>query len=74
MISFPIIYLVYPFIALISFWIILAFFNIYHTLKYGYINYISYFMTFILIGGAIIILFITNELLIGIDWTQIISF
>ena len=74
MISFPITYLVYPFIALIGFWIILAFFNIYHTLKYGYINYISYFMTFILIGGAIIIIFITNELLIRIDWTQIISF
>ena len=73
MISFPLFYIAIPFLIIIGFWIIFAFFNIYHALKFGYINYISYFMTFILIGLSVITLFIGYDLLRGIDWDQMIS-
>lgn len=73
MISFPLYYIAIPFLILYIGWIFYAFFNIYHVLKFGYINYISYFMTFILLGASIITIFIANDLLSTINWYRIIT-
>jgi hypothetical protein len=72
--SFPLWYIAIPFLFLIGMWMIFAFFNIFHALKFGYINYISYFMTFILLGATVIILFIGYDLLSEVNWYQTFSF
>ncbi len=68
--AFPLWYIAVFFLALLGIWILYALFNIAHVLKFGYINYISYFMTFILLGLTVIILFIAYEQLQGIDWSD----
>ena len=37
---------------------------------WGFLNFESFFMTFILVAGTILILFITYEIAKEIDWTQ----
>lgn len=52
---------------------IFAIINLYHLLAFGFISFESFFMTFILIAGIILILFITYKLGIEIDWSKSIT-
>ena len=74
MISFPLYYIAIPFLVLVGVWLIFAFFNIYHTLKFGYVDYISYVFTFFFLGATIITLYIAFILLIDINWYLAINF
>jgi len=73
MISFPLFYIAIPFLILIGVWITFAFFNILHTLKFGFVNYISYFMTFIFLGATVIVFFLTWEALAAVDWYEVVT-
>jgi len=53
--------------------IIFAIINLYHMIAYGFLTFESFFMTFIFLGGVILILFITYKLGIAIDWRQTIT-
>lgn len=74
MIVFPLYYIALPFLFLFGVWLFFSLFNIFHALKFGYINYISYFMTFILVGSTIIVLYIAYTQLADINWTREIIF
>lgn len=47
-----------------------AFFDLYHMIKFGHWDYSGFFMTFIFIGGIVIILFLTWQYGSQIDWSQ----
>jgi len=54
----------------IALFLIFAIINLYHMFTWGFLNFESFFMTFILVAGTVLILFITYELAKEIDWTQ----
>jgi hypothetical protein len=54
--------------------LIFALVNLYHVLKFGFLGFESFFVTFIFIAGTVLILFITYKLGLEIDWTQTFTF
>lgn len=64
-VAFLIVYLVCVAIVLLF-----SFASLYHLLRFGYLSPVSVGMTFALIAGTILILFISYEYLALIDWTQ----
>ncbi len=59
-----------PYGILVALFLLFALINFYHMFKYGFLNFESFFMTFLFIAGIILILFITYKLAMEIDWTQ----
>lgn len=74
MIEIYLYYILYIFYALYAGWFIFSLFNIYHALKFGFVNYASYFMTFVFMGASIIVLFVTYQALGEVDWYYKIVF
>ncbi|MBD3360055.1 MAG: hypothetical protein GF365_05115 [Candidatus Buchananbacteria bacterium] len=60
--------------VLVLAFLIFALVNLYHILKFGFLGFESFFVTFIFIAGTILVLFITYKLGVEIDWTQTIAF
>jgi len=50
--------------------VIFALFNIYTLLVYGFLSFGSFFMTFIFLAGTILVLFISYQIGLQIDWSQ----
>ena len=73
MISFPLYYILFPIGALYLIWFVSGFFSIMHVVKFGYINYISYLMTFLYLGLSIITLFLVYSNLSSVDWYELIK-
>jgi hypothetical protein len=48
----------------------MALVNLFHLFAYGFLSYLSFLMTFILLAGTILILFITYQLGLQINWSQ----
>jgi len=68
--SFPLsIFLIIYFIFLVIF-ILFSYFDIYHLLKFGTLNITNFLVTFIYLGGSILIIFISWQYLSQIDWQQ----
>lgn len=59
--------------ALVLIFLIFAIINLLHLFAFGFLNFESFFMTFIFLGGIILILFITYKLGLKIDWSQTLS-
>jgi hypothetical protein len=70
MIEISLLLLLYVYGFFVLLYIIFALINIYHLLVFGFLSFESFFMTFLLIAGTILILFITYKLGIAIDWNQ----
>jgi len=49
---------------------IFAIINMLHLFYYGFLNFESYFVTFLFLAATILVLFITYKLGIAIDWNQ----
>ncbi len=60
--------------VLVLAFLIFAVVNLYHVLKFGFLGFESFFVTFIFIAGTILVLFITYKLGLEIDWTQTLAF
>jgi hypothetical protein len=50
--------------------LVFAFFNLYHLLRFGFRTTVNVTMTFALIAGTVIILFISYSWLQGLDWSR----
>ncbi|HEX9664876.1 MAG TPA: hypothetical protein VGA49_03585 [Patescibacteria group bacterium] len=68
MIPLSIFFIIYAIFLLI--FLIFAFFSLYHIFKFGFWDFFTYLVTFIFIGGTVIILFITWQSARQIDWSQ----
>ena len=66
-ISLSILLIIYGIFVLLFFLFALA--NLYHLFAFGFLNFESYFVTFIFLAGTVLILFITYALASQIDWT-----
>ena len=70
MIEISLLVLLIPYGILVAIFLLFAIINLYHMFTFGFLNFESFFMTFLFIAGIILILFITYELAMAIDWTQ----
>ncbi|RLC37042.1 hypothetical protein DRH27_04305 [Candidatus Falkowbacteria bacterium] len=66
-------YFLYVYYAFLVVWFLFFLISIYHILKFGFKNFTTFFMTFIFIGFALILLFISFNFIIPIDWKVGIS-
>lgn len=67
--TLPLWLLLIPFGIFILFFILYAFFNIYHLLRFATYTFGSYLLTTIFIGGAVIISAVSYLYLSSYDWT-----
>ena len=74
MISFPLAFALIPYGIVLLFFIIFSLINITHLIRYGATTGVSLFMTFIFLAGAVIILFVSWQILGTINWGQPIVF
>jgi len=72
MIEISLLLLLYVYGFFVLLYIVFALINIYHLIVFGFLSFESFFMTFLLIAGSILILFITYKLGLAIDWSQTI--
>ena len=64
LIGFLFLYLLFVFV-----WLIFSLVALYHMMKYGQINFITFITTFAYLAGAAMILFFSYEYLSQIDWS-----
>lgn len=58
-----------PFLLFLIIFFVFGFFNIFHVIKFGTGDLALYIATFFFIAGSILILFITYQKMMTIDWT-----
>ncbi|KPJ84991.1 hypothetical protein AMJ57_04855 [Parcubacteria bacterium SG8_24] len=66
--------LLIPYALAIVFFMIFAAFNIHHLMRYGATTRVSYIITFIFLSGSVLLLFISWQMLGGVDWSQQMTF
>ncbi|MFA6306724.1 MAG: hypothetical protein WCV70_04210 [Patescibacteria group bacterium] len=64
LIAFLFLYLLFVFV-----WLIFSLIALFHMIKYGQINFTTFFITFTYIAGSIIILYLSYQYLSQIDWS-----
>ncbi len=58
----------YIYLAFLFFWLVFCWVAIYHMLRFGFKNFTTFFTTFIFIGISIIMLAVSYNYIIEIDW------
>ncbi|MFH0951569.1 MAG: hypothetical protein V1838_00035 [Patescibacteria group bacterium] len=68
----PLVILLYIFLALVGLFVVFSFFDLYHVIRFGFLNGATITAAFIFIAGAAMILFISYQQLQPIDWSETI--
>ena len=55
---------------MVAIFVIFAIINLYHLFAFGFLSFQSFFMTFIFLGGTVLILFVTYKWGLKLDWSQ----
>ena len=71
--TFPISAFLIAYFIFLVFFAIFAYFDIYHVLKFGTLNFTNFLATFIFFGVTTLILFLTYQYINQIDWTTPVS-
>lgn len=66
--SFPLFYLLVIYLLFLAIWLIFSLIAVYHMMRFGFINFVTFFAIFFYIAGAVIMLNISYNFLIPIDW------
>ncbi|MBU0625711.1 hypothetical protein KKF05_05220 [Patescibacteria group bacterium] len=72
--SFSLGLLLIPYLLAILLFLVLAVLNVYHLIRYGATTGTSFVFTFIFMAGAVIIAFVSWQMLAQIDWTTSVGF
>jgi len=70
MIEIPLYIMLIIYAVFVVIFLIFALINIYHMVTFGFISFESFFMTFLLLAGTILILFTTYTYAQEIDWEE----
>lgn len=65
--------LLYVFIGLISLYLILSIFDLYHIARFGFLNQTTMTVTFVFLAVTALILFVSYTELRQIDWSETIT-
>jgi len=66
-------YFLYVYYAFLFVWFLFFLVSVYHMLKFGFKNFITPLTTFVFIGFALILLFVSFSFIASIDWSAEIS-
>lgn len=66
--TFSLSILLYLYFVFLAVWLIFSLTAIYHMVKFGFVNFTTFFATFVFIGGAIFLLAQSYNYLSLIDW------
>jgi hypothetical protein len=67
--TIPLIAFLFLYLLFIFIWLIFSLIALYHMIKYGQINFMTFITTFAYLAGSAIILFLSYEYLSRIDWS-----
>lgn len=62
--------ILYVYLGLVGLFIIFCLVDLYHVVRFGFLNSTTVGMTFVFIAGSAILLFISYTYLKDIDWSQ----
>jgi hypothetical protein len=65
--------LLYLYIGLVALFVLLAFFDLYHIARFGFVNGTTTTVTFVFLAVAALIFFISYTQLREIDWSEVIT-
>jgi len=71
--TFPLYILLFPFAAFLLAWLIFSMVAFYHMFKLGFKNFTTFFTTFLYLAISIVILAISYNYIIQIDWLKKIT-
>ncbi|MBI5369862.1 hypothetical protein HZA85_01570 [Candidatus Uhrbacteria bacterium] len=71
--SLPLSIFLYVYSAYMLFYVLYSLFNIYHLIRYGVYGFGLYLIVTLFTGGTILLVGGSLYLLLGYDWTQIVS-
>lgn len=66
----PLFVFLFPYGILVFILAVIIFFCIYHLVRFGFLNNLTVFMSFVFIAVFALILFISYQHISGIDWRQ----
>ncbi|USN53562.1 MAG: hypothetical protein H6760_00060 [Candidatus Nomurabacteria bacterium] len=65
--------LFYIYVGLVGLYVLFAFFDLFHVVRFGMWNFTTTTVTFLFIAGSVLILFVSFQWLSQVDWTQVIT-
>ncbi len=71
--SFSLDILLYIYLAFLLFWIVFSVIGIYHMLKYGFLNFMTFFSVFIYVIVSAVILLTSYNFIVQVDWSSDIT-
>jgi len=71
--TFPLYIFLFLYFAFLTLWLIFSLIAVYHILKFGFKNFITFFTTFIYISVSVIMLFGSYYYISQIDWNMNIT-
>jgi len=66
--TIPLIIFLYLYLLFVFIWLIFSLVALFHMIRYGQINFLTFISTFAYIGGSIMILSLSYNYLSQIDW------
>jgi len=69
----PLIVILIVYLFLVAVCLFFAFFNIYHAIRFGVLNFTTVFTSFLFLAGIIVICFISYQNLQSINWQESIT-
>lgn len=64
----------FAYLIFIAIFLFYTFFNLYHVLKFGFVSFWAYAITFTYIGLSILALFVSYFYISQIDWSIVVYF
>ncbi|MEK7558099.1 MAG: hypothetical protein AAB530_02730 [Patescibacteria group bacterium] len=71
--AFPLFFLLIIYLFFLAVWLIFSLIAIYHMIRFGSLNVTTFFTTFLYIAVAVIMLNVSYNFLIPIDWSINVS-
>ncbi len=71
--TFPLYFLIFPFLLFLFIYLVFILINIYHLAAFSEMSLVSFFMTFIFLAGIAYLLYWLWQLAQPLDWQQPIS-
>jgi hypothetical protein len=66
--SFPLSIFLYIYLVFLLIWFIFSIIGVYHMLKYGFLNFMTFFSVFLYFTVSVAMLLVSYNFISGIDW------
>jgi hypothetical protein len=71
--SFPLYIILFIYLLFLLIWLIFSLVGLYHMLKFGFLNFTTFFAVFFYIAVSLMILSVSYNFIVAIDWRTNVS-